>query len=78
MRAITSAASAICGTHFGDTNDVASIAGKPASASASISATLTSVGTMRLLVLQAVARTDVDEADRWRQRGVRSCVQYPQ
>ena len=46
MRAITSAASAICGTHFGDTNDVASIAGTPASASVSISATFTSVGTI--------------------------------
>ena len=46
MRAITSAASAICGTHFGDTNDVASIAGRPASVSMSISATLTSVGTI--------------------------------
>ena len=29
MRASTSAASAICGTHFGETKDVASIAGKP-------------------------------------------------
>src|SRR5262245_2649242 len=42
---MTSAASAICGTHFGDTKLVASIDGTPASASASISATLTSVGT---------------------------------
>ncbi len=45
MRAITSAASAICGTHLGETKDVASIDGTPASASASISATFTSVGT---------------------------------
>ena len=46
MRLITSAASAICGTHLGETNAVASIAGKPASARASISATFASVGTI--------------------------------
>ena len=62
-----SAASAICGTHFGETNAVASIAGKPASVSRSISATLTSVGHHRLLVLQAVARADFDQADARRQ-----------
>ena len=69
MRAITSAASAICGTHFGETNDVASIAGKPASVSASISATLTSVGTGCRLVLQPVARTDLDQANAAGKRG---------
>ena len=45
MRAMTSAASAICGTHFRETKAVASIAGNPAAVSASISATLASVGT---------------------------------
>ena len=59
---MTSAASAICGTHLGETNDVASIAGSPASVSMSISATLTSVGHHRFLVLQAVARTDLAKA----------------
>ena len=42
----TSAWSAICGTHFGETNAVASTAGSPASASRSISSTLTAVGTL--------------------------------
>src|SRR4030095_10469980 len=46
MRFITSAASAICGTHFGETNAVASIARNPASVSASIKATFSSVGTI--------------------------------
>src|SRR5215467_5195728 len=46
MPAITSAASAICGTHLGETNAVASMAGKPASESRSISAILVSVGTV--------------------------------
>src|SRR5215468_4855867 len=46
MRAMTSAASAICGTHLGETNAVASTAGKPASESWSISAILVSVGTV--------------------------------
>ena len=45
MAAITSAASAICGTHFGDTKLVASIAGRPASVNRSMSPTLTAVGT---------------------------------
>ena len=44
MRAITSALSAICGTHFGDTNAVASTAGRPASDRRSISSTLIAVG----------------------------------
>jgi hypothetical protein len=43
MRAITSALSAICGTHFGDTNAVASTTGRPAAESRSISSTLTAV-----------------------------------
>src|SRR6185295_11448497 len=45
MRSSTSVWSAICGTHFGDTNAVASTAGSPASARRSISSTLTAVGT---------------------------------
>src|SRR5262245_499057 len=45
MRSSTSAWSAICGTHFGDTKAVASTACSPASASRSISSTLTAVGT---------------------------------
>ena len=44
MRAITSAPSLICGTHFGDTNEVTSIAPKPAAVSRSTSSTLTSAG----------------------------------
>ena len=34
-----------CGTHFGDTNEVASMTGSPVAESLSISSTLTSVGT---------------------------------
>src|SRR5215213_8876965 len=45
IRSSTSVWSAICGTHFGDTNAVASTAGSPASARRSISSTLTAVGT---------------------------------
>src|SRR5687767_1563072 len=45
MRSSTSVWSAICGTHFGDTNAVASTAGSPASASRSISSSFTAVGT---------------------------------
>src|SRR5262247_2147237 len=45
MRSSTSVWSAICGTHFGDTNAVASTAGSPASARRSISSSLTAVGT---------------------------------
>lgn len=45
IRAITSAPSAICGTHLGDTNEAASTLGKPAAARRSISSTLMSVGT---------------------------------
>src|SRR3990172_1004598 len=43
--ASTSALSAICGIHFGDTNAVASIAGKPAAARRSINSILIAVGT---------------------------------
>src|SRR3954467_453953 len=43
MRSSTSVWSAICGTHFGDTNAVASTAGSPASARRSISSSLTAV-----------------------------------
>src|SRR5215831_7938925 len=46
MADMTAAASAICGTHFGETKLVASIAGRPASVSRSIRPTLTSVGTV--------------------------------
>src|SRR5688572_29800615 len=45
MRSSTSVWSAICGTHLGETNAVASTAGKPASARRSISSSLTAVGT---------------------------------
>src|SRR5579859_7776644 len=45
MLATTSALSAICGTHFGETNAPASTARKPASASRSIKATLTAAET---------------------------------
>src|SRR5215470_8759417 len=45
MRSSTSVWSAICGTHFGETNAVASTAGRPASARRSISSSLTAVGT---------------------------------
>src|SRR5262247_290669 len=47
MRSSTSVWSAICGTHFGDTNAVASTAGSPASARRSISSSFTRVGTSR-------------------------------
>src|SRR5690606_18084555 len=43
MRAMTSAASAICGTHLGDTNEVASTLGNPAAVRRSTSSTLMSV-----------------------------------
>ena len=42
---MTSAASAICGTHLGDTKLVASTAGSPASLRRLTSSTLASVGT---------------------------------
>src|SRR5262245_64420437 len=45
MRSSTSVWSAICGTHFGETNAVASTAGRPASARRSISSSLAAVGT---------------------------------
>src|SRR5207249_3427454 len=46
IEAMTRALSDICGTHFGDTKLVASIAGSPASVRRSMSATLISVGTI--------------------------------
>jgi hypothetical protein len=45
MPSITSAASAICGTHFGEMKLVASIRERPVSVSRSISAILVAVGT---------------------------------
>src|SRR2546422_11548832 len=45
MPAKTCALSDICGTHFGETKAVASTAGRPASASLSISSIFTAVGT---------------------------------
>ena len=45
MRAMTSAASAICGTHFGDTKDVASSWRTPAASRRSHRSTFTSVET---------------------------------
>src|SRR3954468_6421802 len=45
MRSNTSVWSAICGTHFGDTNAVASTERSPAAASRSISSSFTAVGT---------------------------------
>ena len=47
MRSSTSVWSAICGIHFGETNAVASTAGRPASARRSISSIFTAVGTSR-------------------------------
>ena len=44
MPAITSALSAICGTHFGETNAVASMTGRPASVRRSISSIFTDGG----------------------------------
>ena len=45
MPAMTAALSAICGTHFGDTNAVASTTGNPASVRRSINSILTAAGT---------------------------------
>src|SRR6476661_7353948 len=44
MPAMTSVEVAICGTHFGDTKDAASMLGKPAAVSLSTSAILTAAG----------------------------------
>src|SRR5471030_700840 len=46
MPAMTSALVAICGTHFGDTNDAASMLAKPALLKRSTSAIFTSAGTL--------------------------------
>ncbi len=45
MPCITAVLSPICGTHFGETNEVASMTRSPASASRSISSILVAVGT---------------------------------
>ena len=60
---MTAALSAICGTHFGETKAPASTTGRPASARRSMSAIFV-VGRHRLrLVLQPVARADLDHLD---------------
>src|SRR5471032_344892 len=46
MPAMTSALVAICGTHFGDTNDAASMLAKPALLKRSTSSIFTSAGTL--------------------------------
>src|SRR5471032_3477284 len=46
MPAMTSALVAICGTHFGDTNDAASMLAKPALVRRSTSSIFTSAGTL--------------------------------
>ena len=66
MRVITSAASAICGTHFGETNAVASTAGNPAARERVDQRNLDVGRHDRLFVLQAVARPDFDQTDRRR------------
>ena len=63
MPAITSAPSAICGTHFGDTNEAASTLRKPAADRRLISSILIAVGDEFLFVLQSVTRTDFDDFD---------------
>ena len=63
MPANTSAASAICGTHFGLTNADTSITGRPGGAQAIDERDLVGGRDERRLVLQAVARADfVDRA----------------
>ena len=69
MPCITAVLSAICGTHFGETNEVASMTRSPASARRSISSILVAVGTILLLVLQPVARADFDDLDLGRDHG---------
>ena len=63
MPANTSAASAICGTHFGLTNADTSITGRCAALSRLTNSILSAVETERVLVLQAVARPDFDDGD---------------
>ena len=63
MPANTSAASAICGTHFGLTNADTSMTGRSAALSRLTNAILSAVGTERALVLQPVARPDFDDRD---------------
>ena len=69
MAAMTAALSAICGTHFGLTKLVTSISARPAACRRWTSSTFCAVVTGCLLVLQAVARADVDEGDSGWQHG---------
>ena len=59
----TSAESAICGTAFGDTKAPTSTVCSPAPISASMNAMRSATLIGRLLVLQPVARADLDDAD---------------
>ena len=59
----SSSASASCGMARGETNDVASISRRPASASSSMKRSLSAVGIGVGLVLQAVARPDLVDPD---------------
>ena len=70
MPARTAALSAICGTHFGLTKLVTSISRSPAACSRCTSSILTAGVDRLLLVLQAVARADVDERDAGRQHAL--------
>ena len=63
MPAITAALSAICGTHFGLTKLVTSISRRPAAWRPVDERDLDRGVDVLLLVLQAVARPDVDERD---------------
>jgi hypothetical protein len=78
MPSITVALSAICHTHFGETNEVASMARKPASAKRSISSILPSVGTTAFFVLQPVARADFDDLDLGRHHGRKRLPSAPE
>jgi hypothetical protein len=59
--AITSALSAICGTHLGDTKLVTSISFRPASCRRCTSSIFTVAGTGSFSFCKPVAGTDVDE-----------------
>ncbi len=62
MAANTSALSAICGTHLGETKAVASMLLRPGSTESMDQFDLGLGGDRLLLVLQAVARADFDDA----------------
>ena len=64
---MTAALSPICGTHFGLTKLVTSISFSPAACSRCTSSILTRGVDRLLLVLQAVARADVDQGHLARQ-----------